>query len=77
MQMDKHKKHKKGILIASIIIDLGILIYFKYANFICENLLKLANLTNMGIDTQIKTIALPIRNIIFYIPNIILYNRCI
>lgn len=75
--INKHEKHKKSLLIFTIIIDLGILIYFKYFNFIFENLIKFANFTNIRIDLQIKTIALPIRNIIFYIPNTILCNRCI
>ena len=71
--ISKYEKHKKALLITALIIDLGVLVYFKYFNFICENLLKLANLTNI----EIRTIALPIRDIIFHIPNTLIYNRCI
>ena len=36
--MDKYPKHKKTLLILSICISLGILIYFKYFNFLIDNI---------------------------------------
>jgi len=36
--IDKYKKHKKVFLILGICLNIGILIYFKYANFIIENI---------------------------------------
>ena len=36
--IDKYKKQKKVFLILAIVINIGILIYFKYTNFIIENI---------------------------------------
>ncbi len=36
--IDKYKTHKKIILILGIIVNLGFLIYFKYFNFLIENI---------------------------------------
>ncbi len=36
--IDKYKKHKKLFLILSICISIGLLIYFKYINFIIQNI---------------------------------------
>ena len=36
--MDKYKNHKKAFLILSICTTIGLLIYFKYINFIIQNL---------------------------------------
>lgn len=36
--IDKYKKHKKIALIATLFIDLGLLFYFKYFNFVLENI---------------------------------------
>ena len=36
--IDKYKKHSKLFLILSICTSVGILIYFKYTNFIIENI---------------------------------------
>ena len=36
--IDKYKKYAKLFLITSIVLSIGILIYFKYANFLIENI---------------------------------------
>lgn len=58
--MDKYKKHKKVFLILSICSTLGLLIYFKYINFIIQNI-------NLWLSNKIDFIyvALPI-GISFY-----------
>ena len=35
--IDKYKTHKKAVLIATILANLGFLVYFKYFNFLIEN----------------------------------------
>ena len=35
--IDKHQRHKKLILIGTILTDLGVLFYFKYFNFVMNN----------------------------------------
>lgn len=58
--INKYERCKKLLLITTVIIDLGVLMYFKYFNFMYENILKLANLMEIGMEAQVKTIALPI-----------------
>ena len=41
--MDKYKKHKKKFLVSSIIISLSFLIFFKYTDFIIENINTIFN----------------------------------
>lgn len=36
--MDKYKKHKELFLILSICVSIGVLIYFKYTNFLIQNI---------------------------------------
>ena len=36
--IDKYKKHSKLFLILSIIVSIGMLVYFKYINFIIQNI---------------------------------------
>lgn len=36
--IDKYKKHKKLALIATLFVDLGLLFYFKYFNFVLDNI---------------------------------------
>lgn len=36
--LDKHKKYKKPILLATIAVDLSFLLYFKYFNFFIDNI---------------------------------------
>lgn len=36
--MNKYKNHKKLFLVLSIVINIGILVYFKYTNFIIQNI---------------------------------------
>lgn len=65
------KKHKRGWLLFSLILNLGLLAYFKYANFFVDNVNVL--LRTLGFDTVAWTeIALPI-GISFYIFQSITY----
>ena len=58
------QKHRKILLVISIIINLGLLAYFKYANFFVENLNEV--LSSFGVNNLAWTsIALPI-GISFY-----------
>lgn len=65
--MDKYPKHKKTFLTLSIVTSVGILVYFKYFNFLIENI-------NMWIGGKIDFIyvALPI-GISFYTFQLISY----
>ncbi len=65
--MDKYKKQSKLFLIISIIISIGFLVYFKYANFLIENI-------NLWLSHKIDFIyvALPI-GISFYTFQMISY----
>ena len=42
--IEKNRKNSKKILILTIIIDLGLLMYFKYTNFFIDNINTLLNL---------------------------------
>ena len=65
--MDKYPNHKKTFLILSIVTDIGILVYFKYFNFLMDNI-------NMFIGGKIDFIyvALPI-GISFYTFQLVSY----
>lgn len=65
--MDKHKEHKKIIMISSIIISLSFLVFFKYTDFIIENVNMLFN----G-EFDLLNLALPI-GISFYTFKMISY----
>ena len=65
--MDKHKEHKKIILISSVIISLSFLVFFKYTDFIIENVNMLFN----G-EFDLLNLALPI-GISFYTFKMISY----
>lgn len=58
--MEKNEKHKKEILIFTIVIDLGILFFFKYYGFFIRNLNSIFN-----VNLKIHQLALPI-GISFY-----------
>lgn len=60
MGLDRYRSHKKLILAATIIIDLSFLIYFKYFNFIAENLNAA-----FGADVKFLDVIMPI-GISFY-----------
>lgn len=62
--MDKNTEHRKRYLFASTVLNLGLLLYFKYANFFVENFN--AALQSMGInEVGWTSVALPI-GISFY-----------
>lgn len=65
--MDKHKEHKKIIMISSVIISLSFLVFFKYTDFIIENVNMLFN----G-EFDLLNLALPI-GISFYTFKMISY----
>lgn len=61
--LDKYRTHQtraRGILIATMFIDLGILSYYKYGAFLLENLNKIWSL-----DLEVVSLALPV-GISFY-----------
>lgn len=51
---------KKICLIIGIIINLGVLIYFKYFNFIISNIIKIGSIFNLNLQIEVKSIILPI-----------------
>jgi len=60
MHEAKDKKRKRGLLIFSLLLNLGLLFYFKYCNFFIENFNAL-----LGIDISLAKVILPI-GISFY-----------
>ncbi len=58
----ENKKNKKIIFIATILIDIGVLVFFKYLNFFLSNLIRALGLINIDIGEKIHlaNIALPI-----------------
>ena len=58
----ENKKNKKIIFIATILIDIGVLVFFKYLNFFLSNLIRALGLINIDIEEKIHlaNIALPI-----------------
>ena len=65
--MNKHKEHKKIIMISSVIISLSFLVFFKYTDFIIENV----NMLFKG-EFDLLNLALPI-GISFYTFKMISY----
>ena len=65
--INKYPKYKKGFLLSSILISLGLLGLFKYSNFIISNINSLLNT-----DIMLLTLALPI-GISFYTFQILSY----
>ena len=58
--MDSEKRHKKGILVFTVILNLFILGFFKYYGFVLENINALT-----GLNLPVRKISLPI-GISFY-----------
>ena len=56
---------RKALLIVSLCVNLGVLAAFKYANFLSESFLGLANLAGWGFELPPCSIILPI-GIIFF-----------
>ena len=67
LQMEKEKAHKKVWLICSVVVNIGIIFYFKYLTFVLKNINYL-----VGGKWNIPEIALPI-GISFYTFQIISY----
>ena len=59
------KRKKKRLLLTSLVVNLGLLFYFKYLIFFSENTIGLANLLGFEIDPLILKIILPL-GISFY-----------
>lgn len=66
--IDTKPKLAKAVLIVTVLVDLGFLGYFKYANFFVENFVLLT-----GLDIKLLNIALPI-GISFYTFQILSYS---
>ena len=65
MPKTKNQKVKKLLLIVTIIVCLGILIFFKYFNFLLSSVINFLNLFSMNIHSVALDIILPI-GISFY-----------
>ena len=59
------KKHRFSLLLISLVVNLGLLFYFKYLIFFAENALGFANLLGAKIDPFVLKIILPL-GISFY-----------
>ncbi len=59
------EKRRKRILLFSVLVNLGVLCYFKYANFFLENALLLLNNIGIQVDSISLQIILPV-GISFY-----------
>lgn len=70
--IDRIEKNKKVILIATILICLGVLVYFKYFNFIFESLAWIVQKSGNKMNTAVFDIILPV-GISFYIFQAISY----
>ena len=53
-------KNKKTILILTIIINFGILVFLKYGNFLSKNINDLFNLININYNIPLRKIILPL-----------------
>jgi alginate O-acetyltransferase complex protein AlgI len=60
-----HKRHRFSLLLISLVVNLGLLFYFKYLIFFAENALGFANLFGAKIDPFVLKILLPL-GISFY-----------
>ena len=70
LDMDRHRydrKHRKGLLIVSVIFNVGMLGFFKYSGFVAENISSL-----FGITSRFNSPSLPI-GISFYTFQILSY----
>ena len=56
----KASKNKKSVLVLTIIINIGILVFLKYGNFISENLNKLINVFGSSTSIPLRNIVLPL-----------------
>lgn len=61
----KLSSYKIGIVSASLIINLGILVVFKYANFILENVYSLVDMFGLSMEHRMLDLLLPV-GISFY-----------
>ena len=65
MEKVNNQKGRKAILISSIIVILGVLIFFKYFNFLIQSAVNFLNLFSLNIESKTLDIILPI-GISFY-----------
>ena len=56
---------RKGLLVASLLVNLGLLGYFKYAGFVLDSLVSAAGLAGWGLEIGRPDITLPV-GISFY-----------
>jgi D-alanyl-lipoteichoic acid acyltransferase DltB (MBOAT superfamily) len=59
------RSHRKLLLLASLMVNLGILVFFKYFNFFIESFQELLSVFSLNLDTGTLRIILPI-GISFY-----------
>ena len=61
----KEARSRKLILISSLVVNLGVLAFFKYYNFFIDSLVEVFEFTGLGLHTGTLSIILPI-GISFY-----------
>ena len=71
--IEKYQTRKKKILVATLIINLGLLGYFKYFGTLTEAITGLFSADGTG--TTLFQVALPIG--ILYFPGVVLCDRCV
>ena len=57
--------YKKGILTASFVLNLGVLVYFKYANFFLDNIERILGACHIELNVPVIDVLLPV-GISFY-----------
>lgn len=66
-------RYRKGLLVLSVAVNLGILGFFKYFNFFAENLYALSESVGLGINQPLLSVVLPV-GISFYTFQTISYS---
>ena len=64
--IEKYRDRKKSLLVISLVINLGILFFFKYFNWAAENMVGLLNALGLRMDVPEFNVLLPV-GISFYI----------
>ena len=57
---NKAKKKKKLLILFAVLVNVGILVFLKYCNFLSENINNLLNLVKINYELPFRTIILPL-----------------
>ena len=66
---DATERGKKLLLMSSLVVNLGLLFYFKYLIFFADNAIGFANLLGADIDPFVLHIILPLGISFLYFPD--------